>query len=132
MATSIRMPQLGESVVEGTIARWLKAEGQTIARDEPLVEVITDKVNVEMPSPVAGVLRRIVAAEGAVVAVGEEIAVVEEAPAEAPLPAASEAGPELYREGPGVGPTGVRWPRVRCAGATPRWCASSPRSTTST
>lgn len=107
MATSIRMPQLGESVAEGTIARWLKAEGQTIARDEPLVEIITDKVNAEIPSPVAGVLRRIVAAEGAVVAVGEEIAIVEEAPAEAPSPAAPEAGAERYREGPSVGPTGV-------------------------
>ncbi|HVC35404.1 MAG TPA: dihydrolipoamide acetyltransferase family protein [Chloroflexota bacterium] len=72
----ITMPQLGESVTEGTIGRWLKQPGDRIARDEPLVEVITDKVNAEIPSPVAGVLDRITAAEGVVVAVGQEIGVV--------------------------------------------------------
>lgn len=72
----ITMPQLGESVTEGTIGRWLKKPGDPIARDEPLVEVITDKVNAEIPSPVAGVLERISAAEGVVVAVGQEIGFV--------------------------------------------------------
>lgn len=72
----ITMPQLGESVTEGTIGRWLKKPGDRIARDEPLVEVITDKVNAEIPSPVAGVLDRISAAEGVVVAVGQEIGFV--------------------------------------------------------
>ncbi len=72
----ITMPQLGESVTEGTIGRWLKQPGDRIARDEPLVEVITDKVNAEIPSPVAGVLERISAAEGTVVAVGQEIGFV--------------------------------------------------------
>jgi 2-oxoisovalerate dehydrogenase E2 component (dihydrolipoyl transacylase) len=69
----ITMPQLGESVTEGTIGRWLKQPGDRIERDEPLVEVITDKVNAEIPSPVAGILERITAPEGTVVAVGQEI-----------------------------------------------------------
>lgn len=72
----ITMPQLGESVTEGTIGHWLKQPGDRISRDEPLVEVITDKVNAEIPSPVAGVLERISAAEGTVVAVGQEIGFV--------------------------------------------------------
>ncbi len=72
----ITMPQLGESVTEGIIGRWLKQPGDRVARDEPLVEVITDKVNAEIPSPVAGVLERISAVEGTVVPVGQEIAFV--------------------------------------------------------
>lgn len=74
MATSITMPQLGESVTEGTIGRWLKALGEQVGQDEPLVEVITDKVNVEIPSPAAGVLTRILAGEGQTVPVGAQIA----------------------------------------------------------
>jgi 2-oxoisovalerate dehydrogenase E2 component (dihydrolipoyl transacylase) len=74
--TSITMPQLGESVAEGTIGKWLKAPGERIERDEPLVEVITDKVTAEIPSPVAGVVERIVVEEGQTVAVGREIAVI--------------------------------------------------------
>lgn len=76
MSTTIVMPQLGESVAEGVIGKWLKQEGDTIQRDEPIVEVITDKVNAEIPSPVAGVLERIAQPEGATVAVGQEIAVI--------------------------------------------------------
>jgi 2-oxoisovalerate dehydrogenase E2 component (dihydrolipoyl transacylase) len=76
MSTTIIMPQLGESVAEGIIGKWLKAEGDEIAKDEPLVEVITDKVNAEIPSPVAGVLQKITQPEGATVAVGQEIAVI--------------------------------------------------------
>jgi 2-oxoisovalerate dehydrogenase E2 component (dihydrolipoyl transacylase) len=68
------MPQLGESVTEGTIGRWLKAVGESVGQDEPLVEVITDKVNVEIPSPYAGKLTRIVAGEGQTVPVGAMIA----------------------------------------------------------
>src|SRR5688572_1020762 len=79
MATSITMPQLGESVTEGTIGRWLKQVGDAVARDEPLVEVITDKVNVEVPSPEDGVLGRIVVEEGKTVPVGTEICVLEAA-----------------------------------------------------
>src|SRR5690349_15448772 len=73
---SITMPQLGESVTEGTIGRWLKQPGDRVGRDEAIVEVITDKVNAEIPSPAAGILERISAPEGTVVAVGQEIAFV--------------------------------------------------------
>ncbi len=76
MATQIVMPQLGESVAEGVIGKWLKQEGDSIAKDEPIVEVVTDKVNAEIPSPVAGVLQKISASEGETVAVGQEIAVI--------------------------------------------------------
>jgi len=71
---AITMPQLGESVTEGTIGRWLKNPGDRVERDEPLVEIITDKVNAEIPSPSAGTLERINVPEGTVVAVGQEIA----------------------------------------------------------
>ena len=73
----VTMPQLGESVAEGTIGRWLKQPGDTVAKYEPLLEVITDKVNAEVPSPFAGVLKEILAEEGAVVPNDAEIAVIE-------------------------------------------------------
>ncbi|HYO43189.1 MAG TPA: dihydrolipoamide acetyltransferase family protein [Candidatus Limnocylindrales bacterium] len=73
----VTMPQLGESVAEGTIGRWLKQPGDTVAKYEPLVEVITDKVNAEVPSPFAGVLREILVEEGATVPNNAEIAVIE-------------------------------------------------------
>jgi len=70
------MPQLGESVTEGTIARWLKAEGDEIEKDEPLAEVDTDKVNAELPSPFAGKIEKLLVSEGTTVDVGTEIALV--------------------------------------------------------
>src|SRR5947209_11387055 len=70
------MPQVGESGAEGVIGKLLKQEGAQIGKDEPIVEVITDKVNAEIPSPVSGVLQRITQPEGATVAVGQEIAVI--------------------------------------------------------
>ncbi len=73
----VTMPQLGESVAEGTIGRWLKQPGDTVAKYEPLVEVITDKVNAEVPSPYAGILREILVEEGATVPNNAEIAVIE-------------------------------------------------------
>ena len=73
----VTMPQLGESVAEGTIGKWLKQPGDTVAKYEPLVEVITDKVNAEVPSPFAGVLKEILAEEGATVPNNAEIAVIE-------------------------------------------------------
>jgi len=72
--TSIQMPQLGETIVEGTILKWLKAEGETIERDEPLFEISTDKVDTEVPSPVAGTVTKILVGEGETVAVGTELA----------------------------------------------------------
>ncbi len=75
----VTMPQLGESVAEGTIGRWLKQPGDTVDKYEPLLEVITDKVNAEVPSPFAGVLKQILADEGATVANNAEIAIIETA-----------------------------------------------------
>jgi pyruvate dehydrogenase E2 component (dihydrolipoamide acetyltransferase) len=78
------MPQLGESVTEGTVTRWLKAVGDTVTADEPLLEVSTDKVDTEIPSPVSGVLTEIIAGEDAVVLVGGALAVISEVGASAP------------------------------------------------
>jgi len=75
----VTMPQLGESVAEGTIGRWLKQPGDAVAKYEPLLEVITDKVNAEVPSPFAGTLREILAPEGAVVPNNAEIAIIDTA-----------------------------------------------------
>ena len=79
MAYSVEMPALGESVTEGTVTRWLKQEGDTIEVDEPLVEVSTDKVDTEIPSPAAGVLQRIVVGEDETVQVGAQLAVIGDA-----------------------------------------------------
>src|SRR4029453_13283818 len=75
----VTMPQLGESVAEGTIGKWLKQPGDHVAKAEPLLEVITDKVNAEVPSPFEGVLKEILVEEGATVPNNAEIAVIEEA-----------------------------------------------------
>lgn len=76
MVTKIVMPKLGESVVEGTIGRWLKQPGERVEKDEALVEVDTDKVNAEVPSPVSGVVQELLAAEGDIIAVGSPIALI--------------------------------------------------------
>jgi 2-oxoglutarate dehydrogenase E2 component (dihydrolipoamide succinyltransferase) len=102
MSVSVSMPQLGESVTEGTVTRWLKKEGERVEADEPLLEVSTDKVDTEIPSPVSGILRGITVAEDETVAVGAELAVIDEtgdgagpaaeaAPAQAPTPEAAPA-----------------------------------------
>ena len=78
MPTTITMPQLGETVTEGTVAQWLKAVGERIDKYEPFVEVSTDKVNAEVPSPVSGVLLEIVAREGEIVPIGGTIAIIQE------------------------------------------------------
>ena len=75
---SIKMPQLGESITEGTISKWLKKPGDPVKKYESLVEVITDKVNAEVPSPLNGVLKEITVQEGATVSVGTEIAIIDE------------------------------------------------------
>ena len=79
MSVSVTMPQLGESVTEGTVTRWLKQVGDTVHADEPLLEVSTDKVDTEIPAPASGVLLSITAAEDDVVLVGGELAVIGEA-----------------------------------------------------
>ncbi|WP_308439084.1 biotin/lipoyl-containing protein, partial [Streptomyces longispororuber] len=102
MAVSVTLPALGESVTEGTVTRWLKAEGERVEADEPLLEVSTDKVDTEIPSPAAGVLASIKVAEDETVEVGAELAVIDDgsgdaggsaAPAQAEAPAAPAEAP---------------------------------------
>src|SRR3954464_2100784 len=110
MPVSVTMPRLGESVTEGTVTRWLKHEGDRVEVDEPLLEVSTDKVDTEIPSPAAGVLTRIVVAEDETAEVGSELAVISgdnetagtgggastpaaASPAPAPSPAPAAAAP---------------------------------------
>ena len=90
MASAFKLPDLGEGLTEGEVARWLVAEGQEIAEDDPLVEIQTDKTTVEIPSPAAGTVSRILAAEGDVVPVGSVIVVIANGAA-APAPAPAEA-----------------------------------------
>ncbi|HEX9603679.1 MAG TPA: dihydrolipoamide acetyltransferase family protein, partial [Myxococcales bacterium] len=94
MATTVTMPQLGESVVEGTIVKWLAQPGQRVERDQPLVEIATDKANTEIPSPSAGVLVEVIAQEGSVVQVGAPLARLDDAgQASAAQPPAAAARP---------------------------------------
>ncbi|WP_394434799.1 2-oxoglutarate dehydrogenase, E2 component, dihydrolipoamide succinyltransferase [Streptomyces sp. SGAir0957] len=113
MAVSVSLPALGESVTEGTVTRWLKAEGERVEVDEPLLEVSTDKVDTEIPSPAAGVLASIKVAEDETVEVGAELAVIDDgsgAPAQEQAPAAepaqpAEAQPSTEAEAPAPAPT---------------------------
>ena len=89
MSFSVTMPALGESVSEGTVTRWLKNEGDVVAVDEPLLEVSTDKVDTEIPSPVAGVLTKILVGVDQTVLVGAELAVIAQAGASTPAPVAA-------------------------------------------
>ena len=99
MTFRLTMPALGESVTEGTVTRWLKSEGDHIAVDEPLLEVSTDKVDTEIPSPVAGTLQKIVVGVDQTVAVGADLAIIEDgaaapaAPVATPAPVAATPAP---------------------------------------
>ena len=76
MSTEILMPQLGESVVEGTVSRWLIAEGQPVRQDQPLLQITTDKVDTELPAPASGILLKILVPEGQTVAKGTVLGVI--------------------------------------------------------
>ncbi|MBO6559901.1 MAG: 2-oxoglutarate dehydrogenase complex dihydrolipoyllysine-residue succinyltransferase [Nisaea sp.] len=111
MATEIKVPVLGESVSEATVARWMKAVGDAVAADEPLVELETDKVTLEVPAPVAGTLQEIVAAENATVGVDALLGVIAEGAAPAkkaepakPAEAKAEAAPAPAKEAPKPAP----------------------------
>ena len=91
---SVKMPQLGESITEGTISKWLKQPGDQVKKYEGLVEIITDKVNAEVPAPLSGVLKEIKVKEGATVTVGTEIAVIEETAAATPSAPKSQPAPQ--------------------------------------
>src|SRR5262252_7976316 len=95
MSIEIKVPAMGESVTEATIARWLKREGDSVQKDEPVVELETDKVSVEVPSPAAGVLEHISVQQGGTVGVGSVLGAVAEgaAAAKAEAPKAAKAEP---------------------------------------
>ena len=78
MATEVVMPQMGESITEGTITKWLKKPGDSVQRDEPLFEISTDKVDAEIPSPAAGTLKDIKIAEGTTVQINTIVCTIEE------------------------------------------------------
>src|SRR2546427_8662550 len=113
MATDVVMPQMGESIAEGTIVRWIKKVGDKVDRDEPLFEISTDKVDAEIPSPAAGVVSEIRVKEGETVPVNSVVAVIGAAgeakpaaePKTPPAPAAQAAGPPKPTPQAGRAPT---------------------------
>ena len=127
--TNVMMPQMGESIAEGTIVRWIKKVGDSIDRDEPLFEISTDKVDAEIPSPVAGVLTEIMVKEGETVAVNSVVATIGSAgeaaaaePAETPQPAAAPAQRGAAGEGGGALPEAA----VGQADTAPQSAGASP------
>ena len=126
----VTMPQLGETVTEGTVTRWMKAIGDTVARDEPLFEVSTDKVDSEVPSPAAGVLTEILVPEGETVEVGVRLAVIgDDSSAGAPAPEASPAPPPAAAEPPPAAasaPPAVAAPVPPAAAAAPGAAPAAP------
>ena len=143
VSTTVTMPALGESVTEGTITRWLKAEGDQIAVDEPLLEVSTDKVDTEIPSPVAGTVTKILVAEDETVPVGADLAIVggqagvapaPQAPARHSAPVAAPAAPEptspqpVRTETPAAEPAGAEPAGAEPAGAESHAAAPAANS----
>ncbi|MGI9136906.1 MAG: 2-oxoglutarate dehydrogenase, E2 component, dihydrolipoamide succinyltransferase [Candidatus Nanopelagicales bacterium] len=130
MSVSVTKPQLGESVTEGTITRWLKNVGDTVVADEPLLEISTDKVDTEIPAPASGVLLSISAQEDETVLVGAELAVIgaaDSAPAAAPAPAApAPAAPPAPAPAPAAPPAPAP---VVAAPATPTASAAGGATT---
>ncbi len=104
MATDVQVPALGESITEGTLAQWLKKPGEAVAADEPIASLETDKVSVEVPSPIAGVLTEQLVAEGATVAVGAPIARIDENASPSATPAEAAASATTNPAGAGENP----------------------------
>src|SRR5688500_7013214 len=108
MSTPVVMPQMGESIAEGTIVRWIKKVGDTVDRDEPLFEISTDKVDAEIPSPAAGVLTAIQVKEGETVPVNSVVATIGAAgEATAPAPASSANGAQKSEKADATGTPGA-------------------------
>src|SRR6266511_1057232 len=99
MATDVLMPQMGESIAEGTVSRWIKKVGDKVERDEPLLEISTDKVDAEIPSPAAGTLTEVLVKEGQTVAVNSVVARIA-AEGEAAAPGKPAAAPEKPKPAP--------------------------------
>src|SRR5690242_17000132 len=116
MAVEIVMPQMGESIFEGTITKWLKKPGDKVERDEPLFEISTDKVDAEIPSPSAGVLKEIKVGEGQTVPIQTVVGTIDaagspaSASAAAPAPAATPAPPKAQAPAPAKAPAAVPAP----------------------
>ena len=132
MAIEVLMPQMGESVAEGTIVRWLKEVGESIDRDEPIFEITTDKVDAEIPAPEGGVLLEIRVGAGETVEVGTIVAVIGaegEAPTSSPTtsaaPAGAESAPAAAAE-PIAAPTEVAVPASDATAADLRRTKSTP------
>src|SRR3954462_14320688 len=129
MAVSVSRPALGESVTEGTVTRWLKAEGERVEVDEPLLEVSTDKVDTEIPSPAAGVLASIKVAEDETVEVGAELAGIDYgsgARGAAAAPAAPAGAPHAPPRAPGAPPAPAAEPAPAPAAEAPAAPAPAP------
>jgi 2-oxoglutarate dehydrogenase E2 component (dihydrolipoamide succinyltransferase) len=129
MTFSVTMPALGESVTEGTVTRWLKKEGDSIAVDEPLLEVSTDKVDTEIPSPVAGVLQKIVVQVDSTVAVGAELAVIAESGSAAKPAAQTPAPVAAPAQAPVAPPAPTPTPVASVQVSTPAPAAASSGAT---
>ena len=124
--TSIQMPQLGETIIEGTILKWLKAEGDSIDRDEPLFEISTDKVDTEVPSPVAGTVTKILVQEGATVPVGTELAEIDSGEAGSSADAGESASAGGVSADAEAGSDGSQASNGSQGGAEPPAAAPSP------
>src|SRR5579862_287282 len=104
MAVEVVMPQMGESIFEGTVTKWLKKPGDRVERDEPLFEISTDKVDAEIQSPASGILQQILVSEGQTVPIRTIVALIEGAgSAETPGPAAAESAPAAPAAGAASG-----------------------------
>ena len=135
MAVEVIMPQMGESIFEGTIIKWLKKPGDRIERDEPLFEISTDKVDAEIPSPAAGVLRGIKVAEGQTVPIKTVVAVIEaavidaagsvETPTAAPAVATSSTAQERRPRQKRRASATSRKPPPKATGAHPQFAAGA-------
>jgi pyruvate dehydrogenase E2 component (dihydrolipoyllysine-residue acetyltransferase) len=137
MAVDVVMPQMGESIFEGTITKWLKKPGDKVERDEPLFEISTDKVDAEIPSPSAGVLKEIKIPEGQTVPIQTVVAVIDGAagvPSSAPAPAAAKPTPAATPQPPVAAPAkpAAPAPAPAAAPAAPSSSASAAASGTGT
>ncbi|MFE9855864.1 2-oxoglutarate dehydrogenase, E2 component, dihydrolipoamide succinyltransferase [Streptomyces sp. NPDC005780] len=127
MSVSVTLPALGESVTEGTVTRWLKAEGERVEADEPLLEVSTDKVDTEIPAPASGILASIKVAEDETVEVGAELAIIDDgtgAPAPAAAPAAEAAPAPTPAPAPAAEAPAAPAPAAEAPAAAPAGGAS--------
>jgi 2-oxoglutarate dehydrogenase E2 component (dihydrolipoamide succinyltransferase) len=143
MSVSVSMPQLGESVTEGTVTRWLKKEGERVEVDEPLLEVSTDKVDTEIPSPASGILRGISVDEDETVAVGAQLATIDDGasgdaapaaddsasaePAEPAEPAQSQAAPSQAAPSQAAPPQAAQSPAPPETASSDGWSSPSPQ-----